>query len=109
MYSLSDKAIDNAIKAAVEEKSRYAAERIARTESARAWYQGFIAETMDNPDIVAYRWVESNRHPTEDICDFYAKKIYSGWGLEYSLRTKRLNCQLIRIACAIMKRCMQVS
>lgn len=80
MYSLSDKAIDNAIKAAVEEKSRYAAERIARTESARAWYQGFIADTMDNSDIVAYRWVESNRHPTEDICDFHAKKDIFGLG-----------------------------
>lgn len=80
MYSLSDKAIDNAIKAAVEEKSRYAAERIARTESARAWYQGFIADTMDNSDIVAYRWIESNRHPTEDICDFYAKKDIFGLG-----------------------------
>lgn len=80
MYSLSDKAIDNAIKAAVEEKSRYAAERIARTESARAWYQGFIADTMDNSDIVAYRWVESNRHPTEDICDLYAKEDLHGMG-----------------------------
>ena len=35
---------------------------------------------MDNSDIVAYRWVESNRHPTEDICDFYAKKDIFGLG-----------------------------
>ena len=28
---------------------------------------------MNDPDVVAYRWVESTRHPTEDICDEYAK------------------------------------
>ncbi len=71
--SCSDKALKRAIRTAVEEKSRYVAERIARTESARAWYQGFLKDTMDDPDIVACRWGERTRHPTEDICDEYAK------------------------------------
>ena len=70
--SCSDKALKRAIQTAVEEKSRYVAERIARTESARAWYQGFLKDTMDDSDIVAYRWAESIRHTTEDICDEYA-------------------------------------
>ena len=78
--SCSDKALKRAIRTAVEEKSRYVAERIARTESARAWYQGFLKDTMDDPGVVAYRWVESTRHPTEDICDEYAKVDAYGLG-----------------------------
>lgn len=78
--SCSDKALRRAVRTAVEEKSRYVAERIARTESARAWYQGFLKDTMDDPDVVAYRWVESTRHPTEDICDEYAKADDYGLG-----------------------------
>lgn len=78
--SCSDKVLKRAIRTAVEEKSRYVAERIARTESARAWYQGFLKDTMDDPDVVAYRWVESTRHPTEDICDEYAKVDAYGLG-----------------------------
>ena len=78
--SCSDKALKRAIRTAVEEKSRYVAERIARTESARAWYQGFLKDTMDDPNVVAYRWVESTRHPTEDICDEYAKVDVYGLG-----------------------------
>lgn len=77
---LNDEVLDRAIKVAVEEKSRYVAERIARTESARAWYQGFIANTIDDPNIVAYRWVMSNRHPTEDICDDHANEDAYGLG-----------------------------
>ena len=78
--SCSDKALKRAIRTAVEEKSRYVAERIAKTESACAWYQGFLKDTMDDPDVVAYRWVESTRHPTEDICDEYAKVDAYGLG-----------------------------
>ena len=78
--SCSDKALKRAIRTAVEEKSGYVAERIARTESARAWYQGFLKDTMDDPDVVAYRWVESTRHPTEDVCDEYAKVDAYGLG-----------------------------
>ena len=78
--SCSDKALKRAIRTTVEEKSRYVAERIARTESARAWYQGFLKDTIDDPDVVAYRWVESTRHPTEDICDEYAKVDAYGLG-----------------------------
>lgn len=78
--SCSDKVLKRAIRTAVEEKSRYVAERIARTESARAWYQGFLKDTMDDSDIVVYRWAESIRHTTEDICDEYAKVDAYGLG-----------------------------
>ena len=71
--SCSDKALRRAVRTAVEEKSRYVAERIARAESARAWYLVFLKDTVNDPDVVAYRWVESIRHTIEDICDEYAK------------------------------------
>lgn len=67
-----DRMMERSLKAAVEEKSRYIAERIARTESARAWADGFIARYGDDEDVVAYRWKTGSRHPEEDICDMYA-------------------------------------
>mgnify|MGYP006870782090 CR=1 FL=1 len=91
---------------AVEEKSRYVAERIARTESARAWYQGFLKDTMDDPDVVAYRWVESTRHPTEDICDEYAKVDAYGLGPGIFPKDKPRNFRHTLTAYVIMRRCM---
>lgn len=67
-----DRMMERSLKAAVEEKSRYIAECIARTESARAWADGFIARYGDDEDVVAYQWKTGSRHPEEDICDMYA-------------------------------------
>lgn len=52
---------------------RYVAERIARTEMARAYADGFIAKMNQDVDIVAVKFKLSGRHPTFDICDMYAK------------------------------------
>ena len=60
-------AIDRAVRAAVEEKTRYHAERIARTEAARAWFDGYIAAREDDEDIWGYRWRLSSRH---HLCPF---------------------------------------
>lgn len=67
-------AIDKAVYIALEEKSRYHAERIARTESARAWYEGYMAETKDDPDIWGYQYRLSSRHGLcpYDQCDVLA-------------------------------------
>lgn len=73
------KAIENAIKTAVEEKSRYVAERIARTEAARAWADGFHYQYDGDDEVAAYRWKLSSRHPHFDICDMYAHADL--WGL----------------------------
>lgn len=73
------KAIENAIKTAVEEKSRYVAERIARTEAARAWADGFHYQYDGDAEVAAYRWKLSSRHPHFDICDMYAHA--NLWGL----------------------------
>lgn len=75
----SEKAIERAVKTAIEEKSRYVAERIARTEAARAWADGFLARYGDDDSVVAYQWKLASRHPEFDICDLYAEADL--WGL----------------------------
>ncbi|MDU2064419.1 MAG: hypothetical protein E6713_06205 [Sporomusaceae bacterium] len=77
---LSEKALNNAVHVAVEEKSRYLAERIARTEMSAAWGESFIARYQDNTDVIAYRWRLSSRHPRTDICDFYMHTDLYGLG-----------------------------
>ncbi len=64
---------------AVQEKSRYVAERIARTERARAWADGFIARYETDDTVAAYRWEVSSAHPCTDVCDMYANADL--WGL----------------------------
>lgn len=77
----SEKALENAVKVAVEEKTRYTAERIARTESARAWLDGYLKKYgEDNERVVAHKWKLSSRHPVFDICDMYAKADMYGLG-----------------------------
>lgn len=75
----SEKALERAVKTAIEEKSRYVAERIARTEAARAWADGFLARYGDDDSVVAYQWKLASRHPEFDICDLYAEADL--WGL----------------------------
>lgn len=75
----SEKALNRAVHTAIEEKSRYIAERIARTEAARAWADGFLEKYQDDDMVVAYRWELSSRHPHYDICDLYADADL--WGL----------------------------
>lgn len=69
----NEKAIEKAMEVAVNEKSRYVAERITRTEMARAWADGFVAKMKTDADIVAVNFKLSSRHPVFDICDMYAK------------------------------------
>lgn len=56
------------------------AERIARTEGARARYDAFIARNGEDEDVVAYKWKLGSRHPAEDICDMYANADLYGLG-----------------------------
>lgn len=82
---LNATALDNAVWSAVQEKSRYYADRISRTENARAWFDGFVLETQNDELVWGYRWVLSNRHKYVpfDQCDVcanmdvgYGKGIY---------------------------------
>lgn len=65
--------IDTAIDVATQEKARYFAERIARTEKARAYIDGVMYQYAHDPDCVAFKWKLSSRHPCDDICDLYAR------------------------------------
>lgn len=69
----NDKAVQRAVNTALEEKARYIAERIARTESARAYADGFFSKHQDDKDVVAYEIELSTRHPVFDICDMYTQ------------------------------------
>lgn len=77
---LNEQALDKAVKVAIEEKSRYYAERIARTEIARAYTEGFMLKIKADSQVVAIRWVLGSRHPKTDICDFYAQADLYGLG-----------------------------
>lgn len=76
----TDKAVERAVRVGVEEKSRYYAERIARTEMARAWAEGFWAQYGGDDLVAAVRWRLSSRHPRFDICDFHAHANLYGLG-----------------------------
>ncbi len=76
----SEKAAQRALQNAIQEKSRYVAERIARTEGARARYDAFMAQAGEDEDVVAYKWKLGSRHPAEDICDMYANADLYGLG-----------------------------
>ncbi|WP_443868706.1 polymorphic toxin type 50 domain-containing protein [Mitsuokella multacida] len=56
------------------------AERIARTEAARAWADGFAEKYMDDDSVVAFQWKLVSRHPKFDICDLYAEANLYGLG-----------------------------
>lgn len=68
----SQKHLERAIRTAVEERSRYHAERIARMEAARAYFDGFIARNANDDDVIGYKWTIGGRHPKTDICDDHA-------------------------------------
>ena len=72
--------VDKAIYVATQEKARYFAERIARTEKARAYMDGAMYPYAHDPDCVAFKWKLSSYHPCDDICDLYANADLWGMG-----------------------------
>lgn len=72
-------ALPNALELAFKGKAAYRAERIARTEASRLYYESFIAKHQGNPDVVAYQWLLSPRHRIFDQCDVCAN-INIGYG-----------------------------
>lgn len=76
----SEQAFKNGINRAVREKARYNAERITRTESAKAYGQAQISKADADPDVQAVRWKLSSRHNVFDICDFNANADVYGLG-----------------------------
>lgn len=74
------KGLDRLVQTATEEKARYHASRILRTEAARAWGQGFHAECLENQDVVGIKWNLSTSHKIFDICDFNHQADLYGMG-----------------------------
>lgn len=78
--SLDEAKINKAIRVAAYEKTRYFAERIARTETSRAWNSGVFRRWSEDTDCVAFQWKLSTAHPVTDICDLYAHADLYGMG-----------------------------
>lgn len=80
VLSGNEKRIEKAVYTATQERARYFARRIARTEMARAYNDGFIAKWAADEDCVAFKWKMSTAHPFCDICDMYAEADLYGMG-----------------------------
>lgn len=85
-------AVQKAIENAVSRKAIYNNERIARTETARAWNESFMRSIIDDKDITAVRYSLSMGHPLVDYCDFYAES--DGWGLGAGIYPKHASPQI---------------
>lgn len=73
-------AIDKAVDRAITEKSYYNAQRLVRTETAKAYGDSFFDKILRDDDVVGYQSILSPRHPVPDICDFYATSDLYGMG-----------------------------
>lgn len=78
--SLDASGLARSVRIATKEKAQYFAERMARTEMARAYGTGFFSEASIDPDVVAIRWAISSRHPEFDVCDLNARADFYGLG-----------------------------
>ena len=76
----NEKKINKAVYVATQERTRYFARRIARTELARAYGDGAMAKWENDEDCVAFQWKLSTGHPFCDICDLYAHADLYGMG-----------------------------
>lgn len=72
--------LERLLKVAVEEKSRYFANRIAQTELARAHSERSAAELLADSTIEVVQWRLSAAHPRPDICDIFAEVDMYGLG-----------------------------
>ncbi|BAF69580.1 hypothetical protein [Nitratiruptor sp. SB155-2] len=67
------KALDKALRTAIEEKARFYANRIAQTEIFRAKNWQNAIEYLEDDEVEFVKFEMSSSHPKTDICDFYAK------------------------------------
>ncbi|BCD59621.1 MULTISPECIES: hypothetical protein [unclassified Nitratiruptor] len=66
------KALDKALRVAIEEKARFYANRIAQTEIFRAKNWQNAVEYLEDDEVEFVKFEMSSSHPKTDICDFYA-------------------------------------
>jgi hypothetical protein len=72
--------IERKLAIAVQDKIRYEAERLVRTETARAYGISVYNAALTDNDVVGVRSTLSSSHPLDDICDFYAEADLFGMG-----------------------------
>ncbi len=70
---------ERAIKELMEEKARYYADRIAKTEIQRAKTLGQGQDMLGDKNIKLVKWQLSSRHKIFDICDYY-NRLDVGYG-----------------------------
>ena len=73
LESINDKQFEKNMKVALEERARYFALRIARTEEAKAFTLANAVRQIDE-GIKYVRWTLSSLHRTTCICEFYANQ-----------------------------------
>ena len=72
MNDINAKGFDEAINVALQERARYYATRIAKTEAHRSQMVSRAKEYLEDKDVELVRFEMSASHPRTDICDFYA-------------------------------------
>jgi hypothetical protein len=76
----SAEAVERAAKYAIYHKQKYNAERIARTEMARAYGQAAHTEMHYDDGVIGWQAVLSSNHSVTDICDFHTSVDLYGMG-----------------------------
>jgi len=66
-------AVNRALGEAMDAKIKYNAERISRTELARAHAEAFHAKYDDDERVTGYKWLLSSRHHITDECTMLAE------------------------------------
>ena len=72
LEDINAKGLDKAMWVALQERARYYANRIAKTEAHRANMLSRAKEYMEDEEVQYVRYEMSSGHPKVDICDFYA-------------------------------------
>jgi hypothetical protein len=84
ILDLTEKASEKQVQAALENatywKQRYHAERIARTEIAKAYGEAVVSSAIQNEDIVGVQFILSDAHDVPDICDVHTGADLYGMG-----------------------------
>lgn len=76
---MNEDAIEKALQNVLEEKARYYADRIAKTEIQRAKELSNAQDMLKDPNIQYVKWELSGRHKIFDICDYY-HRLDQGYG-----------------------------
>ncbi|MBE3141237.1 MAG: hypothetical protein IMZ61_00245 [Planctomycetes bacterium] len=72
--------VESAIKYTAYFKQRYNAERIARTEMARAYGDAAFSDAIYNEDVIGIKFMLSSGHSISDICDLHCGADLFGMG-----------------------------